>query len=112
VAASGAKACPTCREEFPPEAEFCPNDGNRLVAQVTLGTGPGGSVCPVCGRGFNPGTQSCPEHGEELIPASAYAPARMKTLIVTRTICPVCGTQYTSETRFCGECGAGVVPVN
>jgi RNA polymerase subunit RPABC4/transcription elongation factor Spt4 len=109
---SGAKACPTCREEFPPEAEFCPNDGNRLVAQVTLGTGPGGSVCPICGRGFNPGTQSCPEHGEELIPASAYAPARMKTMIVTRTICPVCGTQYTSETRFCGECGAGVVPVN
>jgi hypothetical protein len=109
---SGAKACPTCREEFGPEAEFCPNDGNRLVAQVALGTGPGGSVCPVCGRGFNPGTQSCPEHGEELIPASAYAPVRMKTMIVTRTICPVCGTQYTGETRFCGECGAAVVPVN
>jgi hypothetical protein len=58
-----SKACPTCREEFPPEAEFCPNDGNRLVSQTTLGTGPGGSVCPVCGRGFNPGTLTCPEHG-------------------------------------------------
>jgi RNA polymerase subunit RPABC4/transcription elongation factor Spt4 len=106
------RACPTCREEFPPEAEFCPNDGNRLVAQASLGIGPGGSVCPVCGRGFNPGTTTCPEHGEELVPASAYAPVRFKTLIVTRTICPVCGTQYTGETRFCGECGAAVVPVN
>jgi hypothetical protein len=112
-ASANAKACPTCREEFPPEAEFCPNDGNRLVAQTTLGTGPGGSVCPVCGRGFNPGTLTCPEHGEELVPASAYAPpARLQTLFITRTICPVCGTQYTSETRFCGECGAAVVPVN
>lgn len=108
-----AKGCPTCREEFPAEAEFCPNDGNRLVAQTTLAAGPGGSVCSVCGRGFNPGTLTCPEHGEELVPASAYVPpARLQTLFITRTICPVCGTQYTSETRFCGECGAGVVPVN
>lgn len=113
VANPGAKTCPTCRDEFPPEAEFCPKDGNRLVAQATLGTGPGGSVCGVCGRGFNPGTLTCPEHGEELVPASAYAPpARLQTLFITRTICPVCGTQYTSETRFCGECGAAVVPVN
>ena len=110
---AGSKTCPTCREEFPAEAEFCPKDGNRLVAQSKLATGPGGAVCPVCGRGFNPGTLTCPEHGEELVPASAYAPpARLQTLFITRTICPVCGTQYTSETRFCGECGAAVVPVN
>lgn len=111
-----AKACPTCREEFPPEAEFCPNDGNRLVSQLSLGTGPGGSVCPVCGRGFNPGTATCPEHGEELVPAAAFAPSRAPalagTVVVIRTICPVCGKQYSGETRFCGECGAGVVPVN
>jgi hypothetical protein len=112
IGARGAKACPTCREEFPAEAEFCPNDGNRLVEQTTLGTGPAGSVCPVCGRGFNPGTQSCPEHGEELIPAPALPRPGMQTLFVTRTICPVCGTQYTNETRFCGDCGAAVVPVN
>jgi Double zinc ribbon len=110
--ASGGKACPTCREEFPAEAEFCPNDGNRLVAQTTIGNGPSGSVCPICGRGFNPGTLSCPEHGEELVPARAMPPARLQTLFVTRTICPVCGTQYTNETRFCGDCGAAVVPVN
>ncbi len=109
---SGAKACPTCREEYPAEAEFCPNDGNRLVAQNSLGTGPGGSVCPICTRGFNPGTLTCPDHGEELVPAPALAPPRLQTLFITRTICPVCGTQYTNETRFCGECGAGVVPVN
>lgn len=113
---AGPKACPTCREEFPPEAEFCPNDGNRLVAQSSLGAGPGGSVCPTCGRGFNPGTTTCPDHGEELIPAAAYAASRVpalgQTLTITRTICPVCGTQYGGETRFCGECGAAVVPIN
>lgn len=112
----GTKACPTCREEFPPEAEFCPNDGNRLVSQATLGAGPGGSVCPVCGRGFNPGTSVCPEHGEELVPAAAFTaarpPALASTMFITRTICPMCGKQYTSETRFCGECGAAVVPIN
>lgn len=111
-----AKACPTCREEFPPEAEFCPNDGNRLVEQSSLGTGPGGAVCPVCGRGFNPGTTTCPEHGEELVPAAAFVPSRApglaSTVVITRTICPVCGKQYSSETRFCGECGAAVVPIN
>jgi len=110
--ARGAKACPTCREEFPAEAEFCPKDGNRLVAQAALGAGPSGSLCPICGRGFNPGTTTCPEHGEELVPAPALPPPRLQTLFITRTICPVCGTQYTSETRFCGDCGAAVVPVN
>lgn len=113
---SAPKACPTCREEFPAEAEFCPNDGNRLIAQSALGAGPGGSVCPVCGRGFNPGTTTCPDHREELIPAAAYAasraPALGRTIAITRTICPVCGTQYGGETRFCGECGAAVVPIN
>lgn len=109
---SSAKACPTCREEFPADAEFCPNDGNRLVAQRKLGAGPGGSVCPVCGRGFNPGTSVCPEHGEELVPAAAFTAALGSTLVITRTICPVCGKQYSGETRFCGECGAAVVPIN
>jgi hypothetical protein len=110
--AHGAKACPTCREEFPAEAEFCPNDGNRLIAQGSLGSGPGGSVCPVCGRGFNPGTLVCPEHHEELIPAAAYAAARAPQAPATRSICPVCGTQFSGESRFCGECGAAVVPIN
>lgn len=111
--AKPGKVCPTCREEFPPEAEFCPNDGNRVVPIGSLATGPGGSVCPVCGRGFNPGTLTCPEHHEELIPAAAYMAARpATTVIVTRTICPVCGTQFSGETRFCGECGCAVVPIN
>jgi hypothetical protein len=112
AALPGAKACPTCREEFPAEAEFCPNDGNRLVAQAALAGGPGGSVCPVCGRGFNPGTLVCPEHHEELIPAAAYAAARAPQPPSTRSICPLCGTQFSGETRFCGECGAAVVPIN
>lgn len=109
---TAAKACPTCREEFGPEAEFCPSDGNRLVPHASLGAGPGGSVCPVCGRGFNPGTSTCPEHGEELIPAAAYAASRPVTAPATRSICPMCGAQFERETRFCGECGAAVVPIN
>lgn len=115
VPQAGAKACPTCREEFPAEAEFCPRDGNRLVEQGTLGTGPGGSVCRVCGRGFNPGTVACPDHGEELLPAAvaaAQSAGRSATLPIAQTICPVCGKQYSGETRFCGECGCSVVPVN
>lgn len=108
----GANACPTCREEFPPEVEFCPNDGNRLIAQSALAVGPGGAVCPVCGRGFNPGIASCPEHHEELIPAAAYLAARAAAPAVTRSICPVCGAQFQGEHRFCGECGAALVPVN
>jgi RNA polymerase subunit RPABC4/transcription elongation factor Spt4 len=111
-ALDSTKACPTCREEFPSEAEFCPNDGNRLVPQSVLSVGPGGSLCPVCGRGFNPGTNVCPEHGEELVPAAAFVPVRAPTLLVTRTICPVCGKQFGGEIRFCGECGAAVVPIN
>ncbi|HYP90944.1 MAG TPA: zinc ribbon domain-containing protein, partial [Polyangiaceae bacterium] len=116
-APGGTKVCPTCREEFPSLVEFCPKDGNRLVAQSMLGVGPGGSVCPVCGRGFNPGTAVCPEHGEELVPAAAFAPERNPltstlAIAITRTICPMCGKQYSAETRFCGECGAAVVPIN
>lgn len=106
-----AKGCPTCREEFGAEAEFCPSDGNRLVAQATLGSGPGGSVCPVCGRGFNPGTLTCPEHHEELVPAAAHA-ALPRVASTSRSICPLCGTQFAPGTRFCGECGAAVVPIN
>jgi predicted amidophosphoribosyltransferase len=103
--------CPTCREEFPPEAEFCPNDGNRLVPQEGLALGPGGLVCPICGRGFNPGTTSCPEHHEDLIPAAAYT-ARAATPICTRAVCPLCGAQFEGDHRFCGECGAALVPIN
>lgn len=111
---SNSRACPTCREEFPPPHEFCPNDGNRLVPASTLAAGPGGAVCPVCGRGFNPGTALCPEHHEELVPAAVYAdrPKPAASLPVTRTICPVCGSQFSGEIRFCGECGAAVVPIN
>jgi hypothetical protein len=111
-AAPSMKACPTCREEFPADAEFCPNDGNRLVQQSSLPAGPGGAVCPVCGRGFNPGTAVCPEHGEELIPASAFSAARAPSINASRTICPVCGSQFGGGVRFCGECGASVVPIN
>jgi len=109
-----AKVCPTCREEYPPEAGFCPNDGNRLVAVRgnTEPTGPSGGVCPVCGQGYDPGVLTCPKHGEELLPAAMQAGVRANDAVVTKKICPVCGKQYTGDSQFCGGCGAALVPVN
>jgi hypothetical protein len=105
--------CPTCRDEFPPQAQFCPVDGNRLVpfdAGTTLG--PSGAVCPVCGQGYDPGVSTCPKHDEPLIPPAIYAAARASARPEIQKICPVCGTQYVGESQFCGQCGAALVQVN
>ena len=108
------KVCPTCREEYPPEAAFCPNDGNRLVAARGNAepTGPSGGVCPICGQGYDPGVLTCPKHGEELLPAAMQAAVRSDEALVTKKICPVCGKQYGGDSQFCGSCGASLVPVN
>jgi hypothetical protein len=105
--------CPTCREEYAPEAQFCPTDGNRLVP-IQQGTNPlqTGSVCPVCGQGFDPGVNVCPKHDEPLVPPAVYAARNAPAPVITRKICPVCGTQYGGESQFCGQCGASLVPVN
>ena len=108
------KICPTCREEYPPEAAFCPNDGNRLVAARGNAepTGPSGGVCPICGQGYDPGVLTCPKHGEELLPAAMQAGVRSEGTLITKKICPVCGKQYGGDSQFCGGCGASLVPVN
>jgi len=105
--------CPTCRDEHPPEAQFCPKDGNRLVP-LERGTavGPSGSVCPVCGQGYDPGVSVCPKHDEPLVPPAVFAHGRTVSTGETRKICPVCGAQYGGESQFCGSCGAALVPVN
>ena len=109
-----AKVCPTCREEYPPEATFCPNDGNRLVALRANAepTGPSGGVCPICGQGYDPGVLTCPKHGEELLPAAMQAGRNSIEPQITKKICPVCGKQYSGDSQFCGGCGAALVPVN
>ncbi len=109
-----AKICPTCRDEYPPEATFCPNDGNRLVASRGSAepAGPSGGVCPVCGQGYDPGVLTCPKHGEELLPAALHSAARTAEAVITKKICPVCGKQYSGDSQFCGGCGASLVPVN
>ncbi|MES1177729.1 MAG: zinc ribbon domain-containing protein [Myxococcales bacterium] len=110
-----AKVCPTCREEYPPEATFCPNDGNRLVAARANPepTAPGGGVCPICGQGYDPGVLTCPKHGEELLPAAMQASVRPAAeSVIIKKICPVCGKHYSGESQFCGNCGASLVPVN
>jgi predicted nucleic acid-binding Zn ribbon protein len=109
-----AKLCPTCREEYPPEATFCPSDGNRLVASRGNAepAGPSGGVCPVCGQGYDPGVLTCPKHGEELLPAAVHTGTRAAETVITKKICPVCGKQYSGDSQFCGGCGAALVPVN
>ena len=109
-----AKICPTCREEYPPEATFCPNDGNRLVASRGNAepAGPSGGVCPVCGQGYDPGVLTCPKHGEELLPAAVHTSVRAGEALITKKICPMCGKQYSGDSQFCGSCGGALVPVN
>jgi hypothetical protein len=106
--------CPTCREEYPPEAKFCANDGNRLVPLKSgFGVAPAGGVCPVCGQGYDPGISTCPKHDEPLIPAVIRGSAQNENWVKgTRKICPVCGAQFSGDSQFCGNCGASLVPVN
>lgn len=105
--------CPTCREEFGAEAQFCPRDGNRLVP-LERGTlvGPTGAVCPVCGQGYDPGVTVCPKHDEPLVPPLVYAARKSVPPAETKKICPVCGAQFGGESQFCGSCGAALVQVN
>lgn len=105
--------CPTCRNEYPPGAEFCAVDGNRLVPLARgTGVGPAGAVCPICGQGYDPGVAVCPKHDEPLVPPAVYGPARTLMVPEIRKICPVCGSQFTGDSRFCGKCGAALVQVN
>ncbi len=105
--------CPTCREEYPPDAQFCAVDGNRLVPMEEDGgsRGPTGGVCPVCGQGYDPGVQVCPKHDEELIPVAVYR-SNQQAAATGKTICPLCGTQYPGDSRFCGTDGAALLPLN
>jgi len=109
-----SQICPTCREEYPSEATFCPNDGNRLVPSRGNAepTGPSGGVCPICGQGYDPGILTCPKHGEELLPAAVHPTVRAGESLITKKICPVCGKQFSGDSQFCGSCGAALVPVN
>jgi hypothetical protein len=112
VPARSGKVCPTCRGEYPAEAEFCPADGNRLVdIGSSAALGPTGGVCPVCGQGYDPGVTVCPKHHESLVPALVLA-ERRRAPSVGRKICPVCGMQFPGDSDFCGKCGAALVPVN
>jgi hypothetical protein len=106
--------CPTCREEYPADAAFCPKDGNRLVASrgSEAPVGPSGGVCPICGQGYDPGVLTCPKHGEELLPAAVQTSVQDSDGPVTKKICPVCGKQYGGDSQFCGGCGAALVQVN
>jgi hypothetical protein len=110
----GAMVCPTCREEYPADAQFCPADGNQLrTLRSTADLKQlGGGVCPVCGHGYDPGVQVCPKHEEELVPLAAYQTMQGRVQLATQNICPICGAQYGGDSRFCGADGAALVPMN
>ncbi|HVR20352.1 MAG TPA: zinc ribbon domain-containing protein [Polyangiaceae bacterium] len=111
--AAGTMVCPTCRDELPAGAQFCPKDGNRLMPLSSSGDlVPSGAVCPVCGQGFDPGVSICPKHEEPLVPPAVYQSNQRSAPTRTRKICPVCGAQFPGESGFCGTCGAALVPVN
>lgn len=110
--APGVMICPSCHQEYPPDAAFCPNDGGRLRPRAADERSSIGGVCPVCGQAFAPDVQLCPEHQKPLIPPSQYVELRSRTPADGRKICPVCGVQYGAESRFCGVDGASLVPLN
>ena len=87
-----AMLCPTCQREYPPAAEFCPADGDRLVAQESPVDAPAGGDFPA-----------------EAAPRQAVVGAAAE---MGKKICPVCGVQYPGEAQFCGADGAHLVPLN
>jgi hypothetical protein len=110
---AGSMVCPTCRDEFPAGAQFCPKDGNRLMPLASSGDiAPSGAVCPVCGQGYDPGVAVCPKHDEPLVPPAVYASSQRIGPSRTKKICPMCGAQFPGDSEFCGTCGAALVPVN
>jgi hypothetical protein len=105
------KVCPTCRDEYPIQAEFCATDGNRLIPLgPETAFGPPGGVCPICGQGYDPGVSACPKHQEALVPAALAGEGQR--VASGRKICPVCGAQFGADSQFCGQCGAVLVPIN
>jgi hypothetical protein len=89
LAKGTAKRCPTCSTIFPPDAEFCPLDGARLV-QASRAPQP---------RASQP--QPMPPPGSFLPPGAKAA-----------KMCPVCGEKFAREAAFCGKDGVALVPLN
>lgn len=62
------KRCPLCGAAAPFEAEFCPNDGQRLVsAAAPAPAAPRGKMCPVCARHYEPDARFCNKDGVALV---------------------------------------------
>ncbi len=69
-----SKRCPLCGTGAAFEAEFCPNDGQRLVlaqggAREAAPAAPvaKGRMCPVCGRRYEPEASFCNKDGVALV---------------------------------------------
>lgn len=105
------RVCPTCRDEHPPEARFCPSDGNRLISTASPDArAPAGSVCPLCSRGYDPGVTSCTRDGEELVPFSVLRAQRDSA--PGTTMCGTCGARYEGGQRFCVADGSELGAMN
>ena len=69
--------CPQCRQSVPPDAEFCPECGAKMIA-----------ACPACGVANAPGSKFCKKCGQRLGAAAAppspqsYTPAHLAEKIL------------------------------
>lgn len=88
LAKGTAKRCPTCATVFPPDAEFCPLDGARLIAAS-------GAPQPRASQPVAP-------------PPGSFLPPGVKAA----KMCPVCGEKFAREAAFCGKDGIALVPIN
>ncbi len=59
--------CPRCRHESPPDAEFCPECGAKLVVP-----------CAQCGTPNAPGHKFCKKCGQPLTYVSVEGPERVR----------------------------------
>lgn len=82
-AANAEKLCSSCNAPLPPDAKFCLECGQKVVAPAPAA----GAVCPQCGAAVS-GGKFCPECGTPL-----------------KKTCPKCEKELAPGTKFCPECG-------
>jgi DNA-directed RNA polymerase subunit RPC12/RpoP len=95
---NGVRKCPACNKEFPPDAVFCPDCGNRLeeekiAKEVTS------LKCSSCGKEFPSDAVFCTHCGTRLEKENTQ---KENTGEIT---CSACGHELPPAAVFCANCG-------